>query len=120
MSELKPFRWVIQRIKELAAENPDKIACCRYFGDEGAPCCIVGHVLAEAGIRPMDEDEDGYYIGNDTTSVLAGTLAGQLPWEELGIEAPKTTAELRWVAEVQTRQDRGHTWGWAVEMAGDV
>ncbi|AKU42512.1 hypothetical protein SEA_NOSLEEP_74 [Mycobacterium phage NoSleep] len=122
MSEPKPFRWVIQRIKELAAENPERVAHCQYFTVESdgstQPCCIVGHALAEAGIR--QEDGDGYhYIGNDTASTPAGTLAGQLPWAEFGFESPAVN-ELRWVSLVQHLQDGGYTWSEAVEGAGDI
>ncbi|QGJ95528.1 hypothetical protein SEA_RIMMER_74 [Mycobacterium phage Rimmer] len=120
MSEPKPFRWVIQRIKELAAENPERVAHCQYFEDDNStPCCIVGHALAGAGIR-QEESGDGYhYIGNDTASALAGTLAGQLPWAEFGFESPAVN-ELRWVSLVQHRQDGGYTWSEAVEGAGDI
>lgn len=122
MSELKPFRWVVQRIKELAAENPDRVADCRYFAVERdgstQPCCIVGHALAEAGIR-QEGDGDGDYIGNGTASALAGTMAGQLPWVEFGFESPAVN-ELRWVSLVQHLQDGGYTWSEAVEGAGDI
>lgn len=110
---MKPFQWVIDRIKELAAEYPDRIAQCRYFNSDGSPECIVGHVLHELGAEECNTVDGIYLALNGAMLAPIDTLADILPWEKLGVEKP-TREQVKWVVRRQASQDRGDRWHEAV------
>lgn len=122
MTELKPFRWVQDRIVALAEQFPERVSEDSYFDDEGKPCCIVGHVLAELGAKPMSWDtEDGWPISNADNSVWfeASECSKYIPWESLGVECPSDRQNV-WVRDVQIEQDFGKPWRDAVIEAGPI
>lgn len=110
---MKPFSWVIERIRELAANDQARKAECRYFDAEAKPDCIIGHVLHELGAKNDDSDlinRDGEYAGR------AWTQAEYILWDVLGVHEG-TKAESDWVQAVQSMQDSGANWGAAVAHA---
>lgn len=88
-----------------ASPGSEVIEGCRYEY-EGAPSCLVGHVLYRAGVtvdllRQLDQE---------------GCPAGALAY---GVESVEVGAAL--VLDVAQRyQDNGATWGEALDMARDA
>jgi hypothetical protein len=78
---------------------------CAYFTPEdGAPSCLVGHVLAYKGLTHEDLD-----------ATNSGVTEVQDLVEEGHIRVDNETLALLTVAQVE--QDQGQTWGRAVEEA---
>ena len=96
---------LIEDVKELAREHPDKTAECVYFL-EGEPCCIVGHALAKRGITAKDAIEGDYNYGVAVTA---------LP--DYGVIEDDFRALVR-LSEVQDLQDYGKPWGEAIKVLG--
>lgn len=122
------FSKVIDRIRELAKNDPYRTAACSYFNASNNPVCIVGHVLHEmvgAGfIYPeglADESSTIYLADSAGNTICPGnTTASSLPWPDLGFRKP-TPKQLAWVSEVQAQQDMYATWAEAVALAdGEV
>lgn len=79
----------------------------RYVDDSSGelrPSCLVGHVLHAAGWT-LDE-----------LTTVEGQIPSQLgsPWNRLTIAARNL------LGEVQSKQDIGYTWGYAVVTAVDI
>lgn len=105
---------------------------CHYFEDgngktlaEGVnpedlnPGCIIGQMLADAGLDPVAEPEVARVIeGQDIL-----TLAGQNTWyvgqgKPVLIEAPPVVIEM--LNQAQRAQDEGQSWGEALRVARAV
>lgn len=106
---------VMETLRAVVAERPDYVydseavdengvPMCVYVAD-GAPSCLVGHVLHRLGV-PLDAlsvfDESG---GKDAQLVVRRVLDG----------TSGATAHRLWAA--QSAQDNGETWGEALEAA---
>lgn len=113
---------VIEEVRRLAAEQPDFVYSkqegadanedCSYFGckvgDASGQACIVGQALANLNVdmSGLKRKEDKGY----------GMAIGQaLEWRVVAI--PYTEEERVWLGNVQYHQDRGESWGQAVELA---
>lgn len=86
----------------------DTETCCQYVhgeGDSKAPGCIAGNVLHRAGV-PLGEF-------NRVESLAVAPLL-----DLLGVRMPDEAVSL--LAEIQGRQDKGWTWGLAVDAARDA
>lgn len=108
---MKPFQQVIDRIIKLADENPDRIADCKYF-DQGEPCCIVGHVLAELGA--VQDFDESVRVGDYTFP--NSEAADSICWDVFGVEEPEPNEET-FLVTVQELQDEGCRWAGAVDAA---
>lgn len=109
MSELG--ERLIRLVREKAAEKPDFVYRqppgtfeCLYMHDDGNPGCILGHALCDAGL--IDSSLYWEHVNQDTIGGLATLL-------ELPLDRP----ELKWMREVQARQDEEEPWGRAVALA---
>jgi hypothetical protein len=112
-------------VREAAAENPDFVYkprsysnhkdVCVYTTPEGVADCIIGVGLAKCGDPvPAWNERTDYYASSDREIAIFGSEI----WEEYFGEI--TLAEetvLRWLALVQSCQDRGNTWSDAVGQA---
>lgn len=78
---------------------------CRYVHD-GAPSCIIGHALWNAGLINSAFEWNQY--NTDSVSALTGPLSLDLDKDEL-----------TWLADVQWLQDRDTPWGEAVAKADE-
>jgi len=85
---------------------------CLYV-ENGAPSCIVGHVLVEAGLPVEVVAMLDTFNGNGWGGgVGAGRLA-ELPFKRYNISLPAASV----LAIAQAEQDAGATWGEAVARA---
>lgn len=126
IGELVPFKiGVIDRVRALAADYPDRVATCTYLTTGGAPICIFGHVLAERGARVAGEGEaqkyvlrEGDLVSKDGTRICApNNRVSAVDWFYLGIIDEPSTTQLAWAAWVQSEQDNGVPWASAVATA---
>lgn len=98
---------LIEEIRNLAKENPERTAGCTYLDSDGAPVCIVGHAMFNLGLidesaKQSDWNKSDFYI---------------LRFNGIsGLDATDD-AESRWIVAVQGMQDCGKEWGEAVEVA---
>lgn len=108
---------ILKTVIELAKENPEKTAGCKYVNDDGTPCCIVGHALIKHGLKAADFDGSLYEVDGlvnpiNTCGVAFGLLA------KLGIEEDNKDV-VRRLARIQSAQDAGKTWSDAVAFAAE-
>ena len=97
---------------------------CNYERD-GAPSCIVGHVLSYLGLTVEQlatlDNPDKFYVNECGYPVSADTGItdiAQLLASELGIDLTFPAAEL--LQNAQFDQDNGVPWGTAVVLAKDA
>ncbi|WP_016887163.1 hypothetical protein [Mycobacteroides abscessus] len=116
---LIPFSRVIERVRKLASDEPDRIGASQYFNDEDAcPEDIFGIVLEELGATFEPDDMGGNIWGkrreNGTYPFIgrSNRWPQDLHWEELGVSEP-TEDESAWVKAVAWEQDE-IAWGFAV------
>lgn len=120
------IEYTYQRVREileqLAREFPNKIAPrfhigeayygCRYLDPDGCPSCIVGVALDRLGI-PREEiafmDSEGDYTTPHAPSPVQKSNAEF--WASFDVPGRIL------LAKAQYHQDRGRTWGDAVERA---
>lgn len=113
-----PFSRVIERVRKLANDYPDRVAECEYFNNKGEPQCIWGHVFAHLGCA-IEWQEDGLTCwvvapnGERVTDAGSSIEDFRPDWGQLGIEGPNSS-QLRWACGVQNNQDSGMAWGFAV------
>lgn len=108
-------RAVAEKGEEYVYEIPYSPGECAYFHDE-RPGCIVGHVLAYAGLERDD-------LRGRESLTFPGALRGDLnvmagpdSLAEYGVlSADDRTVTL--LAEAQSKQDEGTPWYDAVEVA---
>lgn len=103
-------QMLIDSLYEIVAKNPDYVyddrdseGFCRYFNDEGAPSCVVGHVIAQHGIT-AEQIEHVKYSG--AAAVIRVTT-----------EALLSARGVTLFSSVQAWQDAGTPWGEALENA---
>lgn len=110
---LKPFGQFVERLRQIATENPDTTAECRYFDFDGqSPVCIVGHGFAELGVKPDPDDPDSRLIGPTGEFVCAtgDTVADCVNWKAAGLREPGSRQAM-WIMELQSLQDSHESWG---------
>lgn len=90
-------------------EDRDDV-CSYYVEDNGGyrPSCIIGMVIDYLGLREQFLAERENWEGTPGVRVL----------ESLGVTFDAQTRHL--LDEAQTQQDRGETWGDAVELATSI
>jgi len=104
---------LVAAVRAIAAEHPD--FCYRHNGD-GTSClykptprngrvtgCLIGEGLRRIGVSTAGLDKRAL-VGIKNLLRRVG-LAAQFP------------EEASWLSDVQSNQDRGHTWGDAVRTA---
>lgn len=84
---------------------------CRYADTDGAPSCIVGHVVA--ALAPETYNALHEYEKRTSMSVAAGALAG---WHGGTLDVEDRVIQA--LGAAQTVQDEGAPWGYA-RMAYD-
>jgi hypothetical protein len=100
---------LIAAVREIAAERPDHVydsesdEGCVYIDKDGNPSCIIGHAGYKLAL--ITREPQGCW---DSTDICA--VSYELRWS-------LSNDELRWLSAVQTHQDRGVSWGAAVELA---
>lgn len=97
---------VVREVRALANQSPEFVytivdprGSCLYVHEDGQGGCIVGQALMALGVSAM---ELGNHEGDAAPSVI----------RDLGIEA--SLEEELWLDGVQTYQDDGETWSFAV------
>ncbi|WP_131822403.1 hypothetical protein [Mycobacteroides chelonae] len=121
MTDLIPFARVIERVRKLANDYPERVAECEYFNNAGEPQCIWGHVFADLGCTIKFDEEGDLVVAPGGARVIGASddLDGYVPaWEALGIEPP-TPDQRQWSAEVQSEQDSPSPWGFAVGIVDE-
>lgn len=108
-----------------SGENPS----CHYFEtddkqtlNDGAdpadvkPGCIIGQMLADAGLDPVAEPEVVKAIeGQDVKTLAGGNSYYNRSGKPVLIEAPPVVVEI--LAQAQRAQDDGESWGEALRVA---
>lgn len=116
---MRPFSWVIEHVRSLAAEHPDELATRAYFS-HGQPACIFGHVLGRLGASPTcpdDKTKDPIVVNREGMRVVGGYVGIRLVrWTLLDVMEPSSD-ELAWCDRVQVRQDNGYSWANSVAHA---
>lgn len=85
---------------------------CVYFDREGCPSCIVGHVLAEVGVKAGQVHEQW------RTPYSISDMGNGISINSVDVEGVEMTEGARIVfAAAQRRQDQGSTWGEALAGA---
>jgi hypothetical protein len=92
----------VAEIRQLAADNPDQTAACKYLDEDGNGVCIVGKALVNLGVPPAELE---YYEGVSVRAIA----------DEMFPEMPSLVVE--WAHSAQFAQDEGNTWGNAVVQA---
>lgn len=123
MGDLIPFSRVIERVRKLANDYPDRVAECEYFNNKGEPQCIWGHVFADLGCAiEFDESHETWWVtnasGQRVTQRGASLAEDWIDWEVLGIECPNDD-ERAWSETVQQEQDTPFAWGFAVGVVDE-
>jgi len=113
---------LIDKMRALATEEPDRYAECMYVSDDqavfdeqgleiGTPCCIVGHALIASGVPASyflgigfdTETDDGTGRNNRSFNAMSGV--------------DNDDHRVGWINSVQSHQDGGESWGEAVFLA---
>lgn len=113
MTELKPFRWVQERIIELAELYPERKANSQYFDEGKRPDCIVGHVLHDLGAQPSSGDGGRIFNADKSRWMVASSVVDRIDWTKFGVKKP-SPSEAMWIHRVQNRQDYEYSWDEAV------
>lgn len=92
----------------------DDASTCVYFGEDGAPSCIIGHVLARHGITLADLQRDNPHLGaRDYNDAGINMLLG------IRLFACSDAAASA-LFNAQRMQDIGHSWGEALTAAEET
>lgn len=88
----------------------DEYNICSYFADNGAPSCIIGHVLARHGVALEDLEDVEHTWLYDVNATAVGDLvyAGLILASEKGSRA---------LSRAQFEQDNRGTWSEALSAA---
>lgn len=86
-------------VNEKTEYGSDGDTDCFYFTPEGVPSCIIGHVMHYLGFGPNDV--------NEHSAARAQPAIRQVAGEDV----------VSFLMNVQSKQDRGLPWGYAVEQA---
>lgn len=111
------YEDAVEQVTKIVAEkgrdhvyaDKDDNGDCFYFRDE-APSCVVGHWVHALGI---EEFESAVKFKESSGPFSAGELA-TTAWDE-GIDIDE--AALVFLSNIQDLQDRGWTWGAALDFA---
>ena len=85
---------------------------CVYFDSDGAPSCLVGHVLAAYGYTAQ--------LFTDNQVLMDGMMFGnsaRFEWVARRVQLPFTRSAVRVLDYAQTLQDERHSWGEAYAHA---
>lgn len=108
---------IIAKVRELAAEQPEFVypsntdraggMACLYTADDEQPGCIFGQAFASFNIptEPLETEA----IANAWRHLLNNGLVG-----------PPAADQARWMDRVQTFQDTGAEWAYAVQRADEL
>lgn len=110
---LIPFSRVIERVRKLANDYPERVAECEYFNNNGEPLCIWGHVFADLGCSLKIV---GGYLKEVQSRLGEKVVAMDISiadWVAAGVEQP-TRHEEEWARRTQENQDKPMAWGFAV------
>lgn len=98
-------------VHRIARENPNNVDSmpdhsCRYIGSDRKPSCIFGHALVNLGcdIESLQEFDANYLLIDDVLARICNL--GESAWE---------AALIREMIYIQQLQDRGKTWGYAID-----
>lgn len=108
------FRQAVEDAKRAIREkgwtfiyDKKKDGSCQNFDSEGAPSCVVGHILSYEGMKL-----------EDITDVVEPTFNENMDLNHLGIHTMRSRGAvqvsdeaLRFLNELQILQDHGETWG---------
>lgn len=106
---------VVDLLKDIVSGREDFVAACRYVDGDGDPVCIVGHLLNRLAPEHMDA-----FRKDD---ILNGTRFNQLISEHMieGLSESLSMGNrtIRLLRAVQSCQDRGESWGEALQFGLD-
>jgi len=117
---MRQFSELTDRIRRLAADDPDRVAYYWYFDETPAgvlsPMCIWGHVIADLA-RPTGMCR----VQTPTGELVLRSIVEMSPddWRSLGVEPPDPDQRI-WSAMVQVTQDDGHPWRDAVLLSDET
>lgn len=99
---------LIDEIREIVAKEPDFVFKdhCRYVV-AGSPACLIGHGLWN--LKLIDEEFENKQANHEDISTITHAV--------LGLELDEDEEE--WLSTVQSLQDSGGAWGYAVETADE-
>lgn len=104
LTDLEEVRSVVRRV---VAEAPDTVAECRYVDADGAPMCIVGHVLSA-----LEPDVFKIIVGDKAlNSYTIDIISAALDELEMSRKV------LRYLKALQALQDEGYPWSWVLALA---
>ena len=99
----KGENYVYQRLSKA-----NGVGHCVYFNADRSPSCLVGHVLADAGLEPLEYTS----IANSTAISRLETL-GVVEFADRDLNGRSRTLDL--LLATQSRQDCSWPWGEAVK-----
>lgn len=117
MVEPKSIDTIIKNVRKIAKEHPDavydsssRIDHYSYTAGEagGGEGCIIGQASIGSFVHELDISEP---IGIDS-------LVYELNSQDLLVDC--TGKKVNWLSQVQTYQDAGHTWSYAVKRTDNV
>ena len=97
--------YVYKRIR-----RANGVAYCVYFNKDSSPSCLVGHVLAEAGLEPLEFESN-----ENGTAVTRLADIGVIEYADAQDGRHSKTEAL--LNNAQCFQDGGYPWGDSVEEA---
>lgn len=108
-----PYEEAVERVTAIVEgvgrdhvyESDPETGLCVYFAKDGAPACVVGHLFADLGVEAEDLDESEN--ADQTVNMLVGSGRLELTDERT----------VGFLSSIQRHQDRGVTWGDALEKA---
>lgn len=72
---------LVEKMRELAAAQPDKKAVCIYVNENNEPECIVGRALTALGVDPMALREHNTSKWTQVYPDVRSTI-GDMEWED--------------------------------------
>lgn len=100
---------ILASVKALGIKHPRTKRECKYFYDDGKPCCIVGRALHENGMKP------DRFIDDEDLNRNTGASSLFMFYEDLGLVNDLTSDQMSTLNRTQERQDDDAPWGEAIK-----
>jgi hypothetical protein len=103
-----PFIRLLETVREVADEHPDKTHDAGLYWDyqHQCPACLIGHAMHRLGVNPPDRMFNSQEVHD-------------VNWAKMGFDLI-TGPQLYWLRLVQFFADSGHNWSGAVERADEM
>ena len=99
-------------MKVIATQHPNLKAECFYMDDAFVrPICLVGHALHQLGVKvPRDGNMERF-----RTLIQDGMID-----LDIDVQDSEQYEAMMWIDRAQRAQDRGRSWGEALEMTHEA